>query len=335
MDVTSYLLGKKSGGGGGKINNQNKDITITENGSTSVSADAGYTGLGTVGITTNVTPDLESKSVTINSNTTTVITPSIDKDGLSQVSVTTNVEAQPDLETKSVTITENGTTTITPTTGKDGMSEVEVTTNVSGGGVDEYFVTTTDSRTAAAIKLIKKFPPLDLSSRNSLTNFFKDCTNLIEIPQCTFSSNITDVNGMFSYCSQITTAPLFDISKAQSTARMFSYCTSLITLPTYNISSATDIAYMCYSCSNLENVPVFNFSKIIKNSNIENIFFGCSRLTDASLDNILQSCISAVSFTGTKTLTTLGISKGSYPASRIQALPHYQDFLDAGWTIGY
>lgn len=55
MDIISYLLGKKKGGGGGTpINNQNKNITITENGTTSVSADAGYTGLGTVGITTNV-----------------------------------------------------------------------------------------------------------------------------------------------------------------------------------------------------------------------------------------------------------------------------------------
>lgn len=53
MDVTSYLLGKQSGGGS-EINNQNKDVTITENGTTTVSADAGYTGLGTVGITTNV-----------------------------------------------------------------------------------------------------------------------------------------------------------------------------------------------------------------------------------------------------------------------------------------
>ncbi len=53
MDVTSYLLGKQSGGGS-EINNQNKNVTITENGTTTVSADAGYTGLGTVGITTNV-----------------------------------------------------------------------------------------------------------------------------------------------------------------------------------------------------------------------------------------------------------------------------------------
>lgn len=44
LDITSYLLGKNSSGGGTTINNQ--DITVTENGE--YTADSGYTGLGTV-----------------------------------------------------------------------------------------------------------------------------------------------------------------------------------------------------------------------------------------------------------------------------------------------
>lgn len=53
LDIISYEIGKNSGGGS-SINNQNKNVTITENGTTTLTADAGYTGLGTVGITTNV-----------------------------------------------------------------------------------------------------------------------------------------------------------------------------------------------------------------------------------------------------------------------------------------
>ena len=90
LDVTSYLLGKNSGGGG-TPNLQAKTVEITENGTTNVSADTGYDGLSNVGITTNVQPNLESKSVTITENTTTTITPTQGKDGLSSVSVTTNV----------------------------------------------------------------------------------------------------------------------------------------------------------------------------------------------------------------------------------------------------
>ena len=54
MDLTSYLLGKKKGGGGGTISLQDKSVTITENTTTTIQKDAGYDGLGTVEITTNV-----------------------------------------------------------------------------------------------------------------------------------------------------------------------------------------------------------------------------------------------------------------------------------------
>jgi hypothetical protein len=45
---------KKGGGGGATINNQDKVVDITENGTTEVVADGGYTGLGKVTINTEV-----------------------------------------------------------------------------------------------------------------------------------------------------------------------------------------------------------------------------------------------------------------------------------------
>ena len=56
-------------------------------------------------------------------------------------------------------------------------------------------------------------------------------------------------------------------------------------------------------------------------------------LTNESLDNILQFCITSKIENGT--LQYLGFDSNVYPINRIEALPHYQDFLDAGWTIGY
>ena len=92
MDITSYLLGKKAGGGGGGTPNlQSKDISITTNGTQTVTADTGYDGLSDVDIATNVQPNLESKSVEITENTTTIITPTAGKDGLNSVEVITNV----------------------------------------------------------------------------------------------------------------------------------------------------------------------------------------------------------------------------------------------------
>lgn len=108
MDIVSYLLGKKAGGGGAS-NLQNKDVSITSNGTSTISADEGYDGLATVGLNVNVQPNLETKSVTITENKTTTITPTQGKDGMSSVEVITNIP-QP---TGTINITQNGTTDVT------------------------------------------------------------------------------------------------------------------------------------------------------------------------------------------------------------------------------
>ena len=104
-DCPEALQGKTfeqatEGGGGGAVLEDNKEVTITENG-------------------------------------TTIITPSVGKDGMKKVTATVNVPSEAKEEqTKSVTITENGTTTVTPDSGKV-LSSVSITTNVSGGGSEE------------------------------------------------------------------------------------------------------------------------------------------------------------------------------------------------------
>lgn len=54
IDVNDYSIQKIKSQGGGQANLQSKEVTITENGTTTVTADAGYDGLSDVDVTVNV-----------------------------------------------------------------------------------------------------------------------------------------------------------------------------------------------------------------------------------------------------------------------------------------
>ena len=258
MDVTSYLLGKKSGGGGGEVNLQN------------------------------------NKEVTITSNTTTVINPDEDYDGMKKVTVTTNVA--PDLS--------------------------------------DYFMSTIPADNSYAFqKAIVGIPNLPISGTN-LKSAFANLTNLTTVPLLD-TSNVTDMNSMFQSCTSLTTIPLLDTSKVTDMTNMFSYCTSLTSIPLLDTSSVSSryMNNMFYNCTSLTTVPILNTSKLTQ---LTDMFKNCPNLTDTSLDNILQMCINSMTgATSYKKLSIVGFTATDYPVSRIQALPHYQDFINAGWTIGY
>lgn len=113
----------------------------------------------------------------------------------------------------------------------------------------------------------------------------------------------------------------------------FASCTYLEEIGWFNTSKIEGMGYMCNGCSSLTTVPIFDTSKV---TTMQNAFKNCTSLSKESLDNILIMCIGVASnYSRTKTLTDLGITSTSYSASLIQSLPHYQDFINAGWTIGY
>lgn len=127
--------------------------------------------------------------------------------------------------------------------------------------------------------------------------------------------------------------PTLDTSNTTNTRCMFQYCSNLISVALFDTKKVLNMSSMFDGCNNLKDVPVFDTSGVLR---LNMMFNSCTKLTDDSLNNILKMCINATSYTDTKTLLYLGIqSKSTYPVSRIEALPHYQDFINAGWTIGY
>ena len=112
--------------------------------------------------------------------------------------------------------------------------------------------------------------------------------------------------------------------------------------------SYVDLSLM-FDKSLVEEVPIYDTSKC---SSLGNMFRDCNYLNDTSLDNILQMCInSSVTSSSNKKLSKVignciyGTGKYSqynrseYPNMTevneidISTLPHYQDFIDAGWSV--
>lgn len=169
---------------------------------------------------------------------------------------------------------------------------------------------------------------------SDLTNKFAYNYSLIYMPLVD-TSTATNMSYMFAYCHSLQTVPLLDTSSVTNTSNMFTYCHALKEIPQLDISKVTTINSMFSYCYCLKTVPILNFSSVKGVNAFNSAFSNCLSLSDESIDNIMQSCITASSYSGTKTLAKLGFNNTNYPTSIIQSLPHYQAFLDAGWTIGY
>lgn len=146
------------------------------------------------------------------------------------------------------------------------------------------------------------------------------------------TTGISSFEGFFSGCSGLKTVPIIDLQNAETISLCFSACTSFETMPLWDTKNIVTMLSCFYGCTNLKDVPLLDTSSL---TSAGNMFNGCNSLTDESLDNILQMFINATHYTGTKTLYSLGFRKTKYSQSKFESLPHWADFVTAGWETGY
>ena len=208
--------------------------------------------------------------------------------------------------------------------------------NSSGGGggsASDYFVDTlpynVSKNKSVADYIVKKIPPFSVAGTvTALTGAFYYNDKLVSVGEITNTSQVTATNSMFENCSSLVEIPLFDTSAVTNMQNMFASCTSLETVPEFDTSSTTNISGMFRYCTNLKNIPAFDWKSVT--GTLNNAFNSCTLLTDESLNNIMASCITATSYTGTKNLSALSLS--SAQKEKCQTLSNYPAFLDAGWT---
>ena len=97
-----------------------------------------------------------------------------------------------------------------------------------------------------------------------------------EVPEWVDFYGVTDMYGMFEYCSNLQAIPLIDTSNVSNMGDMFSYCSHLQTIPLLNTSNVTSMYNMFYYCTGLQTIPLIDTSNV---KNMDSMFYSCSNLT--------------------------------------------------------
>lgn len=313
MDITSYILGKKAGGGSQPVNLQDKEITITENGEQTITADSGYDGLSQVDITTNVSGS---------------------GDDWSDIGYSSTPDYIQDIHAHSKQIYDNwdadNPTNIGSSNDLIVCPLVDTSKKIGSGWFRNYYY-------------LEEVPALVVSNNNNnLSNFFQYCRKLKYVDLSNFdTSNVTTFQSMFEQAGQtnnLTSLDLssFNTSSATNMSSMFYECTQLTTLDlsSFNTSNVTNLIRFAGGCENLTHINFGNNFNTSKVTTMNYAFNNSRKLDNETLNAILGLCIGTTSaYTSTKTLATLGINSGFTNFANIPNLSNYQAFLDAGWTI--
>lgn len=132
-----------------------KNVQITQNGTTVIQPDSTYDGIKKVTVETNVESDVkvqDSKEVTITQNGNDTVIPDTGYNGIASVFITTQVPDPPSQDVKNVTCTENKTYTIIPDSPYTTMKSVDVMVNTPVINVQDHKdVTVTENNTVVTI----------------------------------------------------------------------------------------------------------------------------------------------------------------------------------------
>lgn len=181
---------------------------------------------------------------------------------------------------------------------------------------------------------IKHIPKINTSHMTDIYGMFSDCPAIETIADIDTSS-ATELTTLFSNCAKLKYIPNIDTGNATSLWMTFAGCETITTIPQLNTSKVTDMRDTFGGCINLIDIPVLDTSSVTQFGSWRygSTFGNCSSLSNNSLNNILQMCINAVNYTGTKTLKYLGLTEAQ--ATTCTGLSNYAAFTAAGWTTGY
>lgn len=111
------------------------------------------------------------------------------------------------------------------------------------------------------------------------TGFRFGGSTFTEFPDMFYFSNVSDFDGLFSGCKDLTTINVdLDGAAGESTRRhMFDSCISLVEAPEIDTTLTTDMTAMYQNCVSLEKVPSYNIDVC---ASLNNMFDFCHNLVE-------------------------------------------------------
>ena len=155
------------------------------------------------------------------------------------------------------------------------------------------------------------FKGSNTSNVTDMDSMFKYCSGLTSLNVSNFdTSNVTLMNGMFSNCRSLTSLDLsnFDTSNVTRMEFMFNSCNGLtsLDLSNFNTSGVTSMSAMFRDCSGLTSLTLSNFN-ISNVTSMNYMFRDCNSLTSLDLSGWDTSKVTSMygMFSGCSKLTTI------------------------------
>ena len=277
LDDKTFII-RRGTSGGTTINNQNKVVDITENGTTEITPDSNFTGLS------KVTVNVEVESST---PTKPKYTGHADAEGLRAIGWTDEDIAY--YQENGVNWNEEDDQYHLVTDDNKALYGVLTASNISSykdrivylPKIDTSSVTNMGSMFNNCYSLTA-IPQLDTSSVTNMYYMFSGCSSLTSIPQLDTSS-VTNMYYMFRGCYSLTAIPALDTSSVTNMGSMFNNCYSLTAIPQLDTSSVTNMGSMFYNCYSLTAIPQLDTSSV---TDMGSMFNNCYSLTTANLKNV-------------------------------------------------
>lgn len=350
---------------------QEKNITITENGTGSVLPDAGKT-LGKVNYTVDAHPKTQlDEEFTENGEYSLT---GEWKDGVVYVDVRGKRE-----EEKSYYVTQNGVFEQMPDAGTT-ISKVTIHADVPQTVTTKVDVAATGTRLAYStfttvpdvydfsncedmrimLGHCSNMTIADLNTSQKATNIESICIGCTSLTQAViYSTNLTNIANAFRDCTALQLV-VMNVGKVTMMDAAFAGCSKLIEIdgfsgntlvPDFDTSSCTSMTSLFDGCTSLVKLPRLNMSNMPNKNYNENVLRNCTSLTTLPLEGLLnvdldvhwsplnedslKSVLTAASKTTNTTAKTLAFKTGSTftddAAGTWAAL--VADCTTKGWTI--